>query len=277
MPLITALAGSQGSECGISLNNQDCRIKTRRQEQRGHAAAICAAAVVGGSGRGGCAGGARPPAPRAPSPRLCHGHPAPDAGSWGNGSQKIPEQPPPGAWSCSSLPKPRSSSGIWPTPVAPLFLAIVFPRQSPRPASKGVSPGVSPGVTGCHRSAGSDWHLVTWRGGGTRPGLSSGLSRGSSTAAESALWKGAARGCRCRATPKAERGKAGSVLPWSRADFSENPSQSVRKQKDRSRARSFLSLLPSDLVNLNCPANVNTKAECSGSKAASHKQPPSSG
>lgn len=48
MPLITVLAGSQGSECGISLNNQDCRIKTRRQEQRGHTAAICVAAVLGG-------------------------------------------------------------------------------------------------------------------------------------------------------------------------------------------------------------------------------------
>lgn len=46
VPLITALAGSQGSECGISLNNQDCRIKTRRQEQRGHTAAICVVAAV---------------------------------------------------------------------------------------------------------------------------------------------------------------------------------------------------------------------------------------
>lgn len=46
VPLITVLAGSQGSECGISLNNQDCRIKTRRQEQRGHTAAICVVAAV---------------------------------------------------------------------------------------------------------------------------------------------------------------------------------------------------------------------------------------
>lgn len=80
MPLITVLAGSQGWECGISLNNQDCRIKTRRQEQRGHTAAICAAAVVGGSGRGGCAGGAVPiaqawgaAAPRAAPARPCRG------------------------------------------------------------------------------------------------------------------------------------------------------------------------------------------------------------
>lgn len=76
MPLITVLAGSQGWECGISLNNQDCRIKTRRQEQRGHTAAICAAAVVGGSGRGGCAGGAMPIArvagrPPPPQNRPC--------------------------------------------------------------------------------------------------------------------------------------------------------------------------------------------------------------
>lgn len=150
MPLITALAGSQGSECGISLNNQDCRIKTRRQEQRGHAAAICAAAVVGGSGRGGCAGGARPPAPRAPSPRLCHGHPAPDAGSWGNGSQKIPEQPPPGLGRAPLRPNlvPARGSGrlLWP---------LCFWRLSSCDKARGLPPKechrgchrVSPGVT----------------------------------------------------------------------------------------------------------------------------------
>lgn len=62
MPLITVLAGSQGSECGISLNNQDCRIKTRRQEQGGHTAAICVVAAVLGGGtekEGGRAGGKR--------------------------------------------------------------------------------------------------------------------------------------------------------------------------------------------------------------------------
>lgn len=92
MPLITVLAGSQGWECGISLNNQDCRIKTRRQEQRGHTAAICAAAVVGGSGRGGdaleerchSAGSGGPPPPERP--------PAPAGGSGPGASPPAPPQ-----------------------------------------------------------------------------------------------------------------------------------------------------------------------------------------
>lgn len=162
MPLITALAGSQGSECGISLNNQDCRIKTRRQEQRGHAAAICAAAVVGGSGRGGCAGGARPPAPRAPSPRLCHGHPVPDAGSWGTAPKKSPSSSPRGlvtllfAQTSFQLGDLADSCG-------PFVFGDCLPATKPAAC---LQRSVTRGVTACHRSAGSDWHLVTRRGGG---------------------------------------------------------------------------------------------------------------
>lgn len=160
MPLITALAGSQGSECGISLNNQDCRIKTRRQEQRGHAAAICAAAVVGGSGRGGCAGGARPPAPRAPGSATAT--PRPTLAPGGTAPKKSPNSPPQGLVALL-FAQPSFQLRDLADSCGPFVFGDCLPATKPAAC---LQRSVTRGVTACHRSAGSDWHLVTRRGGG---------------------------------------------------------------------------------------------------------------